>query len=87
MTLESVGACPAGQHERGQHGQSCENPLHLSLPSRVLRLFIGRLGRRLKGLPRSDTPQRREELSVILAKIHFQGATRISQASPRGLES
>ena len=33
MTLESVGACPAGQHERGQHGQGCENPLHLSLPS------------------------------------------------------
>ena len=68
MTLESVGACPAGQHERGQHGQGCENPLHLSLPSRVLRLFIGRLGRRLKGLPRSDTPQRREELPVIRPK-------------------
>jgi hypothetical protein len=33
MTLESVRAGPAGQHERGQHGQGCENPLHLSLPS------------------------------------------------------
>ncbi len=33
MTLEAVRACPAGQHERGQHGQCCENPLHLSLPS------------------------------------------------------
>src|SRR5438309_11326863 len=30
--------------------------------ARVSRLFIGRLGRRLKGLPRSDTSHRREEL-------------------------
>jgi hypothetical protein len=33
MTLETVTAGTAGEDERGQHGQCCEDPLHLSLPS------------------------------------------------------
>src|SRR6185503_17412679 len=33
--------------------------------ARFARLLLGRLGRRLKGLPRSDTPQRREKRPVI----------------------
>ena len=39
--------------------------------ARVSRLFIGRLGRRLKGRLRSDTSQRREKLSVIWPKSNF----------------
>jgi hypothetical protein len=33
MTLESVAASTAGENERREHGKSCKNPLHLSLPS------------------------------------------------------
>ena len=33
MTLETVAASAAGENERGQHGQRCKNPLHVSLPS------------------------------------------------------
>ena len=33
MTLETGAACSASENERGQHGQRCENPLHVSLPS------------------------------------------------------
>ncbi len=33
MTLESVAPSTAGENERRQHGKSCKNPLHLSLPS------------------------------------------------------
>jgi hypothetical protein len=33
MTLESCAASSASENERGQHGQRCENPLHVSLPS------------------------------------------------------
>ena len=33
MTLEAGAARSASENERGQHGQRCENPLHVSLPS------------------------------------------------------
>lgn len=33
MTLETCAASAAGENERGQHGQRCKNPLHVSLPS------------------------------------------------------
>ena len=33
MTLETVAAGATSENERGQHGQRCENPLHVSLPS------------------------------------------------------
>ena len=77
MTLEAVAPGAAGENERGQHGQRCKNPLHVSLPSlgyEVLSpgfydLFIGRLGRRLKGLARSDTRPRHEQPSVIWPKF------------------
>jgi len=66
MTLKACASGAAGKNERGQHGQRCKNPLHVSLPSLgfhvsagLLRLFIGRLGRRLKGLARADTFQKR----------------------------
>ena len=52
MSLETVGAGAAGKDQRGEHGQRCKNPLHLSLPSPGARVppglyvsFIGRLGR------------------------------------------
>jgi hypothetical protein len=81
MTLESVAAGAAGENERGQHGQRCKDPLHVSLPSLGYRvnvaglfgLFIGRLGRRLKGLARADTRQKREQPTVIWPKFKFSG--------------
>jgi len=33
MTLETVAASAPGENERGQHGQRCKDPLHVSLPS------------------------------------------------------
>lgn len=32
--LETVTPGTAGENERGQHGQCCKDPLHLTLPSR-----------------------------------------------------
>ena len=42
MTLEAVAAGAASEDERGQHGQRCENALHVSPPfARLSRIAPG----------------------------------------------
>ena len=41
MTLETVGASTAGQHERREHGQRRKNPTHLEPPFARVRFRLG----------------------------------------------
>jgi hypothetical protein len=73
MTLEAVAPGAAGENERGQHGQRCKDPLHVSLPSLLFDVCSsGGLPGDLRGYL-GPIPVRDEQLTVIGPNFHFLG--------------